>query len=840
MSIIDRQIEREKQAVTRGVARFFEALEKDRAKDREFDGPVGQRLVRRVMQTYVPAVRDLQKEARKHIVQGATTGRRLGGWEMPLQTLSPEALAYIGVRTAITSFKKRRTRHRMGRHVGITVNLEARWAEARDGEKTRLKGDDPDPKFNRIEGLKRTVKQINPKSLRLWLKRLDDLETTIWPDETHVKLGAQLITLLVETCPETFEFRIVHNSKAGQIRSLVTLQLTEEADLKLDEANCAFSEEHPWYEPMIVPPLDWRLHEGAYVGGYYALEHRGLMKKNRHAHTRAVLGEYPVPAVVLEALNKVQRTPWQINRRVMEVALLARTRRVAEVLPVAPERDLPPEVTPDVWEALTREERGKIKNDRRRVHDNNNRLDAKRQALRRQLAVAETHVDEPAIYFPHNLDFRGRMYPLPQDLHPQADDFGRGLLVFAERKPLGSAGFMWLCYHAANCYGVDKVSRDEQFAWVASNLNQLSLVARDPLGAGLEFWAQADEPWQFLAAAIELDNAFNWGEPGEEAQYPSNLPVHVDGSCNGLQHLSAMGLDPVGAHATNLTPDPVRQDIYQIVADKVNLKITSHCDAWNCHHELGWDVVPGPEVAKNWAGLVDRKVVKRGVMTVPYGLTDIGMRDQLIEDRWTEDLEGDAHKNAAYLRDLMKEAIEDTVIKATEIMGWMQDNATILAKNGKPVTWETPTGFVIRQAYYNTAIKRVSTIVGVGQYAPRELSYHDEDKTLGFQVKKQSSSIAPNIIHSFDAAHMMQTIAAAGDLSFSVIHDSFGVHASDMPEFLNVIRQEFVAIYKEDWFANLQADFEASRQGADFPLLPPPDRGDFKVEQVTRAEFFFA
>jgi DNA-directed RNA polymerase len=40
-------------------------------------------------------------------------------------------------------------------------------------------------------------------------------------------------------------------------------------------------------------------------------------------------------------------------------------------------------------------------------------------------------------------------------------------------------------------------------------------------------------------------------------EFVSHLPVPLDGSCNGLQHLAAMGRDVVGAQATNIVPAEV-------------------------------------------------------------------------------------------------------------------------------------------------------------------------------------------------------------------------------------------------------------------------------------------
>jgi hypothetical protein len=41
---------------------------------------------------------------------------------------------------------------------------------------------------------------------------------------------------------------------------------------------------------------------------------------------------------------------------------------------------------------------------------------------------------------------------------------------------------------------------------------------------------------------------------GDPARYISHLPVHQDGSCNGLQHYAALGRDLTGGFAVNLCP----------------------------------------------------------------------------------------------------------------------------------------------------------------------------------------------------------------------------------------------------------------------------------------------
>ncbi|MGB1606038.1 MAG: DNA-directed RNA polymerase, partial [Promethearchaeia archaeon] len=172
-----------------------------------------------------------------------------------------------------------------------------------------------------------------------------------------------------------------------------------------------------------------------------------------------------------------------------------------------------------------------------------------------------------AFYFPHNLDFRGRAYPIPPHLNHLGSDICRGLLKFAEKKPLGAKGLYWLKVHLANLFGINKVSFDDRVAWTDQRLHMIHLAAEQPLSeAAREWWLRADEPWQALASCMELSEAIQSGSP---ETFLSNLPVHQDGSCNGLQHYAAMGLDVIGGEQVNLTPGDKPSDPYTTVCNRV-------------------------------------------------------------------------------------------------------------------------------------------------------------------------------------------------------------------------------------------------------------------------------
>ena len=560
-----------------------------------------------------------------------------------------------------------------------------------------------------------------------------------------------------------------------------------------------------------------------YEGGYLTIP-TDLIGYGRYKHTAALPS--PIPSAVLSGVNTIQETPWRINPYVLETLEYFWDNSIE--IPAVPSRldkPLPERISDEDWETMEPEHRMKFKVERRAVHLENNRLISLRDALRRKLNLARKFKDYPSIYFPHRLDFRGRAYPVTQDLNPQADDLGRGLLMFARGKALGASGAYWLSIHLANTFGMDKLPMAERLAWVQSHSLVIADAGNDPaagssLNSGQPWWFLADDPWQFLAACQA------WlGYLQEGAEYVCHIPIHVDGSCNGLQHLSAMARDPVGAAATNLRPMDERQDIYQLVADRVIAGVEEDAEAGNV-------------MGQRWQGHVHRAVVKRAVMTVPYGVTDLGIKDQLIRDRWTNGLDGPPPENAAYLRDHLKDAIGSVVVAARSVMDWFQNCAQLRAEKDLPLDWTAPTGFQVRQAYYQLHLKRVKTLVGETVYKPRWYVEHPDGV---LDRRKQVLAASPNVIHSFDAAHMIMTVNRARDYhgitDFVVVHDSFGTHAADMSALSLALRATFMEIYRDNWFDRLHEEFEADYPGY---IPAPPALGDFNVEEVKDATYFFA
>ena len=178
----------------------------------------------------------------------------------------------------------------------------------------------------------------------------------------------------------------------------------------------------------------------------------------------------------------------------------------------------------------------------------------------------------------------------------------RGLLKFAAKKKLGARGLTWLHIQVANSFGYDKASFVDREQWTKARLSDVYESADAPL-AGSRWWLKADDPWQCLAACMELTSALRSEKPED---FESSLPVQQDGTCNGLQHYAALGGDENGAQQVNLAGGDKPADVYTAVADLVN-------------KEIAQDVNSEKEEVRNTAlalqGKVTRKVVKQTVRT---------------------------------------------------------------------------------------------------------------------------------------------------------------------------------------------------------------------------------
>jgi DNA-directed RNA polymerase, mitochondrial len=730
-----------------------------------------------------------------------------------------ESVAFLVCRSVLNSQGN-------GRATALSIDIAKTMERMQESE--ALKKTDPKG-FKRLQT--KVDKAATPGKRYVLTKKAlakAQVEKINWGPEQRAKVGRLLLELVSEA---TGAF-VIEQARDGK-HTYDVVSLTEAMRESIDARHEHWSVMSPMFLPMVVKPRQWT---NPFNGGY--LDRKGLKRKmitSKYLNPNYLeeLKNTEMPTVY-SAINALQETEWRINVRVFEAASVLRERgQFIAGLPGEENKPIPDRLPDEKWAAMSVEQRKHYSAKVAEVHAWNREAVGHRVKLAQQLWIADRFKDFEALYFPHVLDWRGRMYPIPTLVTPQENDLGKALLEFANGSALGEQGAYWLAVHGANTFGVDKLPFDDRKAWVAANEQQILLAASDPLVH--RWWADADSPFQFLAFCLDwADFVAHKAAGGAPEEYVSSLPVGWDGSCNGLQNFSAMLRDPVGGASTNLIPSDRPSDIYATVA-KVASGIVER------------DAAAGEVNANYWLGKVDRQMAKRPTMTLPYGATKYGFKDQLrteLKDRKHKAggipyITGDEFLCAKYLGTVMEQALDQVVVKAREAMEWLKEVAAVASSEGLPIHWYTPSGLYVWQEYTKNDAQTVNLYIN-GRRIKFTLSVRG-DKIDG---AKQAQSIAPNFVHSLDASHLQRTVErchAEGIRSFAMIHDSYGTTAGNAAALHAILRETFV----EQYSGNVLADFRSTIADQLSPevaakLPPVPAMGDLDLEQVKASRYFFA
>lgn len=799
-STLAEELALELRASEEGVRRYQELAAKAQRRGEAASLKAVERLMSHWFTVYSAAIRKEQRAVREN-KQGSDRAK----YGPYIVLLSDAKLAVLAMHEALglmlasndhRGVPALKVCHAIGRAVNGELNLiavradEDAWFELRKTDRSKLHPSD----INRIAN-----------------KRIED--GMRWPLAHQISVGALLLRLLMETASSkpyanrAFKAAIENAlHRDGRNKTQRWVNLTDDAKEIIAAGHEFRKYLRPRYQPMVHLPLAWSESER---GGYLRL-HAPLVK-------RVIPGSIPQKpsSEVYEGVNAMTRTPWRINARVARVMrqLYDAGGGYANMVPAD---NLPKPPVPERF-ASDPDIKAKWKKEAVAIHRQNRQLDARRVTFLHMLDRAEQFIDHDRIYFPHQLDFRGRAYPIPLYLNHHGDDLSRSLLQFADHRRPGKDGKRWLMIHAANCCGVDKVSYDQRAKWTQENMEAFEGWADKPLeNTG---WMNTEKPWQTLAAAFALTD--------DEAA--ARLPVQLDGTCNGLQHYAALSRDVEGAGAVNLIPADAPSDVYSRVAQAVAAIVAR-------------DAEEGIREAVQLEGSITRKLVKQPVMTSVYGVTDIGAKDQvqdmlitpLIEDGSSKkDAYKATYKQAVYLSKVILRAIGRVCIGASRMMDWLRSCARLIVDKGGIVEWRSPLGLHVEQVYRNNQMRSVLTCLGRFTVA-----YFDQKAPP--LVRRQVNGFPPNFIHSIDASHMLMSATAClrEGIAFASVHDSYWTHAADVSRMALLLREQFLKLHSDPIVYDLMRDLIRRYPGIEFP--EPPPAGKFDISVVRESDYFFS
>ena len=557
-----------------------------------------------------------------------------------------------------------------------------------------------------------------------------------------------------------------------------------------------------------------------------------------------------------QSATKLMGVPWRINRPVYEALVANKDMFVSEV---------------------TLED-----------EDLNIRRASKLMDYKITMMKADKYIGK-TFYQEMEADYRGRLYYRESFLNFQGSDWSRGMLLFGEAKPLDDAGLEWMAIHTANSFNqsyqideipewcaadyrsyleseeldsisVDKFTLDDRLRWFNENRDWIADAGRDK-----KFYPNCEKPVSFLACCIEWHGVIDLG------MSMSHLPIPIDGSNNGWQHLGAISKDARTGELVGLVAQEIQKDFYVSTAKKL-LEID----------DPKLNAMPMKHIRKG--------VSKRGSMTRAYSAGAGKIGENMWYDCKTEDFhvkydieEKDCRRWANELikainvvcpgplqtmeymqklaawhigtykkyrdgkpagteyfeirkelnnffsipaEDRDKERIEFLIKELKEFYSVLQEG------NGeRRIKWTTPSGFpVVYEAYREDDFKCRGRING------KQIKHVLKIKTDIPDIRSYMCGISPNYIHSMDAAHMALVISEWDDKSFGAVHDSFSTHACDVEDLLQLTKKKFVEMYNVDnFFDKIRQDITGGTDD-----IEQPELGTLDVSGVYNSDYFFA
>ena len=519
----------------------------------------------------------------------------------------------------------------------------------------------------------------------------------------------------------------------------------------------------------------------------------------------------------IKGMDKLQSTPWRVN---MDVLRAVQDQRTSLRLH---EGDMP-------------EDRGSM--EAKIVL----KARSKNYALEKVIQKAE-FIGTDTFWQYYDCDYRGRVYCREGFLNYQGPDIARGLFQFADGKPITREGIGWLAVHAANCFNetyeideipdwvssdyrsyleanglrsisVDKMSIIDRETWCYNNDDIIERVARENLFVG-------EKPVSFLAACKELSDA--WIEGPEFITY---LPIPIDGSNNGWQHLAAMSKDKEAGDLVSLTDSEIQADFYVKVARRL------------------YDISEGETkelLVRMPMRDIRKGIAKRAAMTRAYSCGAKRMAESMWADCYAEGYHLKYGITAELCQQLSKDiitAIADVCPGPLETMKYMQElahheiqvNKRKDSEHAPELFWEAPSGFPVRyKAYRTKQVKHHGRINGKQIKHSGRIDFDVPD------LQKFASGISPNFVHSQDAAHMILVASEWGG-AFGPVHDSFSTHACDVAALGKLVRDVFVQMYDyEDYFEEIR--YAILTEDGDFNSSY--ELGNLNIRDVLSSRYFF-
>ena len=398
--------------------------------------------------------------------------------------------------------------------------------------------------------------------------------------------GAPLAAIVLKMLPDLFERykdRKDHDSNLTKYVQLTEVANDDLAKIRVEALNLLTSHRGP----MIMPPRDWGIDNiGPYArqskGWQVPLVRHAGKEQQKEVDERKRDGRL---SLVLEALNAIQKTPYSVNQYVLsavewvhshldtdnmnenligrEIGGFPNTKRL--------KLEESEKIHPDEFKELPKKEQIRLARKASSKKRHNQRAEGAVELCDRMISKAQSVSKFTRFWLPHNLDYRGRVYHIPDFGHHNTD-LVRAMFQLENAKEVDEYSEQFIKLMLANHAGKDKDANsvgqtiEERLQWVDDNEASIIAAGTD-FKTTYAFWGGQDKSsFQFLAACRDWASYQQAKQAG--VPYKSGLPIAFDATQSGVQHFAGAGLNLEEGRKVNLTVTERPADFYTLCLNR--------------------------------------------------------------------------------------------------------------------------------------------------------------------------------------------------------------------------------------------------------------------------------
>ena len=439
---------------------------------------------------------------------------------------------------------------------------------------------------------------------------------------------------------------------------------------------------------------------------------------------------------------------------------------------------------------------------------------SKRELEDNILNIAKVYSNVNEFFLPKKRYFTGRLYCISECLNYQSTELAKSLLLFSKSEKIYKwdlKSIQYLKAYGANCFGnkLDKKSWKDRSKWVDDNTDKIINFKNG------ELILKAEKKLLFIAFFFEY-NTFLESINNDKDYFETNLPIQLDATCNGYQHLSLLSLDYDLAKELNLKKASEKdepKDFYSFTG----VKLTNYFQ----------DILNNPnsnlndEERESYTRLshltIARKVIKKAIMTIPYKVSYLRiieyMKKNFVGDsdyKYVKELKNRdrvftfiddpsikiKEKDFSLLGKGLLEMMRDNKYKLSKLLKYLNELAQVLTKLGLYIPWTKASGVEVRQSYL--AMKKET--LKIFTYKRKTFSIKVPIKSK-YNKTKQVRAFMPNLIHSLDADALALLVSyyfndnSSNIKNIYTVHDCFAVTANNVEDISNMLSNVYQKIY---------------------------------------------